>query len=242
MTARDRIYIGTAGWSIPRASAHRFDANGTHLERYARRFRCVEINSSFYRAHTPATYARWRASTPSAFRFAVKVPRAITHELRLVDTQSVFDEFLEQTSRLEEKRGALLVQLPPSLAFDRDVAGRFFEGVRAVYEAVVVCEPRHATWFSAEAAALLDTYRIARVLADPPPVPEAQVTPGAMGLVYFRLHGSPRMYWSKYSSDYLETLAETIATCSLQGDVWCVFDNTATGAAIENADELSCRL
>src|SRR5688500_18042231 len=99
-----RIYIGTAGWSIPRASAHRFDELGTHLERYARGLRCAEINSSFHRSHAPATYAGWRESTPPDFRFAVKVPRAITHDLKLRRARAPFVAFLEQTDGLAEKR------------------------------------------------------------------------------------------------------------------------------------------
>src|SRR5689334_25423474 len=116
------IRIGTAGWSIPRASAWRFDTEGTHLQRYARQLRCVEINSSFYRPHAAATYARWRESTPANFRFAVKMPRAITHELQLRHARKPLIEFLAETDGLAEKRGPILVQLPQSFSFDdRDV-------------------------------------------------------------------------------------------------------------------------
>ncbi|WP_408901606.1 DUF72 domain-containing protein, partial [Pararoseomonas indoligenes] len=77
------VQIGTAGWSIPKQHAGEFDADGSHLERYARRLPAVEINSSFYRPHRPATYERWAASTPESFRFSAKVPRTITHDCRL---------------------------------------------------------------------------------------------------------------------------------------------------------------
>jgi uncharacterized protein YecE (DUF72 family) len=62
LTGRVDLRIGTAGWSIPRASMGRFSDCGTHLERYARSLRCAEINSSFYRPHSVATYAKWRSS------------------------------------------------------------------------------------------------------------------------------------------------------------------------------------
>ena len=71
--------IGCAGWSIHKDAAAAFPVEGSHLERYARVFPAVEINSSFYRPHKPETYARWADSVPDGFRFAVKVPRAITH-------------------------------------------------------------------------------------------------------------------------------------------------------------------
>ena len=232
------IYIGTAGWSIPRASAHRSDGGGSHLERYARAFRCAEINSSFHRPHAATTYARWRESTPAGFRFAVKVPRAITHDLKLRRPRRPFAEFLEQTSGLAAKRGPLLVQLPPSLSFDGRVASTFFDVARTAYDGPLVCEPRHPTWFTPQAMKLLERYRIARVAADPPPAPQADLPGGWPGLVYFRLHGSPRKYWSSYNADYLATLAAAMRGTPSATDVWCVFDNTASGAALENAWEL----
>ncbi|SRR5581483_207180 len=77
------LRIGVAGWSLPRAVLDEFPREGSHLARYAARLNCAEINSSFYRPHQPATYARWAASVPANFRFAVKLPRAITHDARL---------------------------------------------------------------------------------------------------------------------------------------------------------------
>src|SRR4030095_15732234 len=120
-----RIRIGTAGWSIPRAAASRFGSAGTHLERYARQLDCAEINSSFHRPHAVTTYAKWRDSTPAAFRFAVKVPRTVTHELKLQDAREPFVDFLAQTDALAGKRGPLLFQLPPSLSFDGSVVAGF---------------------------------------------------------------------------------------------------------------------
>src|SRR6185295_7476487 len=136
------IRIGTAGWSIPRAAASRFAPAGTHLQRYSRGLRCTEINSSFYRPHAAATYAKWRDSTPPDFLFAVKIPRSITHELKLRNARAPL------LACLGQKRGPLLLQLPPSLSFEASVVASFLDLVRTEYDGVVVCEPRHATWFS----------------------------------------------------------------------------------------------
>ena len=146
--------------------------------------------------------------------------------------------FLAQTDGLAQKRGPILVQLPPSLSFDPDVVTPFLDLVRSVYEGSVVCEPRHPTWFSAPVASLLDRYRVSRVAADPPPVPAAMVPAGWPGIAYFRLHGSPRKYWSTYEEPYIAALATTVRSIPGAEEVWCVFDNTASGAAIENAWEL----
>jgi uncharacterized protein YecE (DUF72 family) len=236
------VRIGTAGWSIPRAAAFRFESAGTHLERYSRLLRCAEINSSFHRPHAAATYAKWRDSMPADFRFAVKMPRTITHELKLRDARVPFVAFMEQTDGLGEKRGPILVQLPPSLSFEASVVSRFLDMVRREYNGPMACEPRHASWFSSAVASLLDGYGLSRVAADPPVVPEATVPAGWPRLAYFRLHGSPRKYWSRYDEDRIATLAATVRSAATAGEVWCVFDNTASGAAIENAWELRERL
>ena len=236
------IRVGTAGWSIPRASARHFDAGGPHLWRYSRRLCCAEINSSFYRPHASTTYAKWRDSTPPAFRFAVKLPRTITHERGLAHVRQPLVEFLDQIEGLAEKRGPILIQLPPSLVFDQSVVTRFFELIRGVYLGTLVCEPRHATWFTPAADSLLRAFAVARVAADPAPVLSAS-DPGAWpGIAYFRLHGSPRKYWSPYSEEFLEALTASIGQVRSADEVWCVFDNTASGAAAANALELSERL
>lgn len=214
--------------------AEHFPTTGTHLERYARVLPAVEINSSFYRPHRPGTYARWRDSVPETFRFAVKVPKVITHELRLRDVQEPLERFLGEAGHLEAKLGCLLVQLPPSLRFEPGTARAFFQSLRERTDVDVVCEPRHQTWFTDEAWRTLDDARIRDVRADPiavdaPPFPDAEV-------VYYRLHGSPKIYYSAYSQAFLEALAAEISVHEQAGRrVWCIFDNTAEGAALPNA-------
>jgi uncharacterized protein YecE (DUF72 family) len=170
------------------------------------------------------------------------MPRTITHELKLQNAREPFVTFLAQTDGLAEKRGPILVQLPPSLSFDASVVTSFLDLVRTVYNGPVLCEPRHATWFSSAVASLLDHYEISRVAADPPPVPEATVPAGWPRVAYFRLHGSPRKYWSRYDENDIARFAATVRSIPTADEVWCVFDNTASGAAIENARELRDRL
>ena len=134
------------------------------------------------------------------------------------------------------------MQLPPSLSFDVSVVTAFLDVVRRAYDGPLVCEPRHATWFSPSVASLLERYRISRVAADPPPVPGAAAPAGWAGVAYFRLHGSPRTYWSRYDEHAITGLAANIGSMSTAEQVWCIFDNTASGAAIENAWELRQRL
>ncbi|MDN2703071.1 DUF72 domain-containing protein [Janthinobacterium sp. SUN100] len=233
-------YVGTAGWSLSSAAASHFPLDGSHLQRYAQVLPCAEINSSFYRPHQSATYARWAASTPEHFRFSVKLPRSITHERRLRNCAAELDRFAGEVMQLGNKLGCVLVQLPPSLHFEADVAVQFFQALRQRFGSMLACEARHPGWFAAQATELLTAQRITRVRADPPagqPGPHVPTTEVA----YLRLHGSPTIYYSDYPADYLAALAAELHA-QTQADSWCIFDNTAAGAALFNALELQARL
>jgi uncharacterized protein YecE (DUF72 family) len=229
------VRVGCAGWSIPREHAGRFPEEGSHLKRYGQRFPAVEVNSSFYRPHRPSTYARWAAETPEDFAFSVKVPKEITHKRRLVDAEEPLDRFLDETAALGAKRGPLLVQLPPSLAFDLGFATSFLAALRQRHTGPVVCEPRHPSWFTPDADRLLTDQEVARVAADPAVMPQAAEPGGWDGLVYFRLHGSPMVYLSAYPAPFLDALAGKIARAADAASDWCIFDNTALGAATVDA-------
>jgi uncharacterized protein YecE (DUF72 family) len=74
------------------------------------------------------------------------------------------------------------------------------------------------------------------VAADPAPVPGAGEPGGWRGLSYYRLHGSPRIYYSAYSPDYLKSIAERIVNdVEASIETWCIFDNTAAFAATGDA-------
>jgi uncharacterized protein YecE (DUF72 family) len=225
--------IGCAGWSLRAEHQPLFPPGDSHLARYAGRFNAVEINSSFYRPHLPATYRRWHDSVPADFRFSVKVPKAITHQARLASCDALLTQFLHEAGHLQDKLGCLLVQLPPSLAFDAVVANAFFVSLRGRVDCAIACEPRHGTWQSEDASALLKQHGVARVAIEPDVVSNAP-------LAYFRLHGAPVMYKSAYTAQQIEQLAANLAARRAAGKTsWCIFDNTALGAATLNASALS---
>ena len=236
----NRTIVGTAGWSIPPALADRFPGEGAHLARYARVFAGAEINSSFHRPHRPGTYARWAAATPPGFRFSAKLPKAITHRARLVDAEALLDGFAAEVAGLGDKLAVLLVQLPPSLAFEAGVADRFFARVRERFGASLACEPRHPSWFAPAADACLTTHQVARVAADPVLAAGGEQPGGWAGLRYHRLHGAPRLYYSAYGEAFLHDLAARLRASD--APTWCVFDNTASGAAAANALSLQAIL
>lgn len=240
-TTRCLVRVGCAGWSIPRIASARFATEGSHLARYADTLDAVEINSSFHRPHAATVYARWAATVPRDFRFAVKVPRTITHEHALIDADEELAIFLDQVAGLGSKLGPLLVQLPPSHEHQARVATAFFRALRARFDGLVALEPRHPSWCAPEADRMLVDLAIARVAADPP-AGGCGAPGGSSALRYVRLHGSPDVYWSSYDAAYLADLEGRLRVLATNAPVWCVFDNTAAGAASLNALDLRARL
>jgi uncharacterized protein YecE (DUF72 family) len=231
-----KLYIGTAGWSLPAAVRDQFAAEGSILTRYASRFAGVEINSSFYRTHRLSTYQRWAESVPEDFRFVVKVPKQITHAQRLQINHVLFQEFMNTCTGLGSKLGGLLVQLPPSLNYDHQIAEDFWALVRDTTDVPVVCEPRHATWFNDAVENQMRHWHIGRVAADPAIETAARETGGDSKVLYYRWHGSPQMYYSAYSASQLQTLQQQVESSQKTSQqIWCIFDNTAAGAATTNA-------
>ena len=227
--------VGCAGWTVPKQSAAHFAEEGSHLERFAGVFGCVEINSSFNRPHRPATYARWAASTPPAFRFSVKVPRAATHEGKLLEPDAVLERFALEAGALGDKLGCVLTQLPPKLAFDAAVADTYFTALRQRFGCLLAVEARHPGWFGADATALLLAHGITRVIADPPAGQPGPHVPTAAA-IYLRLHGSPRVYYSTYDDGWLRQLGAAIGAHVAAGrQVWCIFDNTLSPSFVDQA-------
>lgn len=237
-------YVGTAGWNIPEFLKPSFAPIGTHLQRYAKEFNCVEINSSFYRDHKPETYVKWAASVPQHFRFSVKLSRYFIHEQRLKETGQKLKDTLDGIFQLKEKLGVLLVQLPPSLEFDLKNAKDFIASLRKYYRGNIVWEPRHRSWLTPNVLPLFKEFNIHKVIADPDPCPtNLQLQPLVQDFKYFRMHGSPHIYKSRYTRAELRNFEDQIAEASLKNiPVWFIFDNTTYGYATTNALELHRRV
>lgn len=230
------IRIGCAGWSIASRDAALFGTGDSMLARYATRFDAVEINSSFYRPHRATTYARWADSVPAGFRFSVKLPKTVTHEARLRGCGATLDDFFAAAGGLGDKLDCVLVQLPPSLAFDARIAATFFAMLARRWSGRVACEARHASWLEPRADALLARHHIARVAADPARHLRDAQPGGSARFAYWRLHGHPKIYYSDYDAEALARIAADVRAGP--GHAWIVFDNTAAGHAIPNAAAL----
>jgi uncharacterized protein YecE (DUF72 family) len=233
---RENLFVGVAGWNVPSRYAAEIPQAGSQLERYARHLNAVEINSSFYKSHRVGTYSRWAAETPVGFRFSVKAPRTVTHERRLVGCDPLLEAFAAQIHGLGSKLGLVLVQLPPTLVFEQDIAESFVASLRMRFFVPVAVEPRHPSWFTTETNTWLQKHRIARVAADPPIAPGGAEPGGCREERYYRCHGSPTIYFSNYDHASLIALRARLREDASSGArSWCLFDNTASGAAFGNA-------
>lgn len=233
------IAIGCAGWSIPAQHRHLFGEGPSVLARYATRFDVVEVNSSFYRSHRRSTYERWAATVPARFRFSVKLPKTISHEMALRGAGPALDQFLYEVGGLGGKLARLLLQLPPSQVLELRAASTFLRMLRRRTDVPLACEPRHPSWFSARADALLQRHGVSRVTADPMIAAANDHPPRARRWPYWRLHGSPRVYYSPYGDDALASIAAEVARArNAPLRPWVIFDNTAHGYAVANAASL----
>ena len=233
------MYIGTASWNLPKVYAENFPEDGTHLMRYSQNLNAVEINSSFYRDHKPATYKKWAESVPKDFRFSVKLSRLFTHTQALKVSSAELHAVLNGILELGNKLGVLLVQLPPSLGFDSKIAEDFFDKLRVVYGGPVAFEPRHKTWLTPPALELMRRFSLSKVVADPDPCPLPLEKNPLSQILYYRLHGSPEIYKSNYEMPELQKLQTQMQSLQEKtGALWCIFDNTTFGYATLNALQL----
>ncbi len=115
MALPDNLYVGTVSWSKSDWVGSFYPADlkpAQFLETYARAFRAVEIDFTFYRAPSRSMVTGWRDRTPNGFVFAAKIPRLITHQKVLSDCQKELSSFLKVMEILGDKLGPLLLQFP----------------------------------------------------------------------------------------------------------------------------------
>lgn len=233
-----KVLIGISGWSYADWAGQFYPVEipkTRWLEYYCHRFATVEINSSFYRLPKEMTFAKWRERVPEDFVFAVKASRYITHIKKLNDPVESARLFLTRTRFLGGKLGPVLFQLPPGLKARLDKLEQLL--LSRPRDLRYCFEFRHTSWFCREVYDLLRRHNCALCIADSPEFP--LVIQRTADFSYFRLHGSPVLYRSRYSHEELKAWAERIERfLDENADVYVYFDNTDDGYATINAQEL----
>ena len=155
-------YLGTVGFSYKDWDGVFYPsgmASRSYLAHYSQVFNAVELDSTFYGTPPVDRVRHWATLVPPHFRFCVKTPRHITHELGLVDAGEQMRAFLHAVSQFEDKLGAILIQLPPNFkAVNYDVVDTFLTNLPA--EFIYAIELRHESWFTSETAALLKHHNV----------------------------------------------------------------------------------
>lgn len=233
LQGRLKVYIGTSGWQYRhwRSILYPPDLKTANwLNFYNKYFDTVEVNTTFYRNVKPSTFEKWHSSVNEKFIFSIKISREITHFKKLKIDKSLIDNFLERASRLEEKLGVILIQLPPSLKFDQILIDEFLSLLNRKYKYAI--EVRNKTFIDDKFFTLLKRKNIAFCIADSAgkyPFCEEMTA----DFIYIRLHGSKRLYASEYIEEELIVWEKKIRNWNKLTFVY--FDNDFMGFAVKNA-------
>jgi len=229
------IYVGTSGWQYDswKETLYEGAPKAAWLERFAARFPVVEVNNSFYQLPKEETFDRWRSQTPKGFLFAVKASRFITHIRRLRDSEDPVKLFWYRATRLAEKLGPILFQLPPNFPADAERLHEFLKLLPAEMRAAF--EFRDDSWRTDDVLDALNRAGAAWVLADRPGLRVAPFVTG--GWSYIRFHQGRRAH-PGYSRRKLRTWAARIAELDAK-DVFVFFNNDEMAAAPRDAAALT---
>jgi uncharacterized protein YecE (DUF72 family) len=233
-------WIGTSGWSYDHWHGVLYPHGAPARERfdyYVRAFDTVELNASYYRWPADRTFASWQRRLPPSFLMAVKAPRGLTHFSRLFQPERWLERIRRGLEQLGNKRGILLVQLPPTMAYDHARLDYFLAQV-APWQRTAV-EFRHASWHREETFALLEQYGAAYCVMSGANL--SCILRATAPFVYARLHGPDpdHLYGGSYSDDDLRWWADRIREWQAQGrKVFAYFNNDGGGNAVRNAQTL----
>lgn len=232
------VRIGTSGFLYEhwRGTFYPPAARGSELEHYARHFDFVELNVTFYRMPSQATFQAWASRVPDGFTFAVKASRYLTHVRRLKDPREPVDFLVERIRELGPHLGPVLVQLPPDMPIDLDAMARTLDAFPATIRVAV--EPRHASWFSDAFRRLLVDHGAALCQADR----RGRLTPQwrTADWTYIRFHGGRASPRPCYGTAALATWASDLrAEWGADADGYALFNNDHRGCALRDASRFA---
>ena len=232
------VYIGTSGWSYNHWKKVFYPEELSKykwFEFYSSVFKTVEINATFYRDFKESTFKNWKRKSPSGFKFSLKAPKILTHIKRLKDIESDFKKFIEKAKILEDKLGVILFQFPPGLKFDNSLIADFLE-IISKENLKFAIEVRNKSFHTEDFFDILKNYNIALCISDTAGRFPSLIFEVTADFTYVRLHGSKKLYASKYTLEELIQWANRILKWNRTTYVY--FDNDYYGYAPQNAIEL----
>jgi uncharacterized protein YecE (DUF72 family) len=239
---RQHIHIGTSGWSYKHWRNIYYPArlaSTKWLSFYAQTYHATEINGSFYRLPSEETAIKWTQMVPKDFWFCVKMSRYLTHMKKLHDPEESLERFFTVFEHMKKMMGPILVQLPPSLKFNYDLAAYFYDLLKKKYRHYdFVMEVRHPTWMEEDSFTLMTKHDIGFVISQSgKEFPYSEMITAKN--IYVRFHGPKELYASSYSDEMLKEFAMKFRKWVKEGhEVWAFFNNDIHGYAVEDAKRL----
>jgi len=214
--------------------------DASRLQYYATFFTSVEVNSSFYKIPMAKTVKRWSESVPDEFRFTFKVPKTVTHAKGLQFDVKEIERFAEAIEQAGDKKGCLLVQLPPSVQQDRHEE---LEGIlQCLYDNApgwkIALEFRHNTWYKRSVYRMLHGYG-ATVVQHDMPASASPVVDVADDFTYLRFHGPDGKYRGSYDDATLSAYADRITAGIGEGRDFYIYFNNTMGDALVNLQTMN---
>ncbi|HEU0065496.1 MAG TPA: DUF72 domain-containing protein [Flavisolibacter sp.] len=238
-----KIHIGTSGWSYKHWKGVFYPPKlkaTSWLPYYTDYFKTTEINTSFYHLPKITTIEKWMGDVPVGFRFSVKMSRYLTHMKKLRDPEESLERFFEIFDPMKKVMGPVLIQLPPSLKFNYEVAGHLYQLLYKKYKSYrFVMEVRHPEWLKIESLELMKKYNIGFVISQSGVnFPYAEMITAKD--IYIRFHGPAELYASSYTDNMLKKFLKLFVKWVNEGhEIWAYFNNDIHGYAIENARRLN---
>ncbi len=245
------IFIGTSGW-VNKSWHDTFypkKIKKDFLTFYATHFNSVEINTSFYHLPKKSTFEKWREETPDGFTCAVKMSRFITHIKKLKECKDPIELFLDSAVGLKQKLGVILIQLPPSFSFNKELLENFLADLQAVQKKKKLdlryaLEPRHPSWFESDknlelTRDILQKNKMALVFAHSSVFPhyDPDEKENAFSkFIYIRFHGPKEFAASQYGTKLLKPWVKRIENWQAEEKtIFAYFNDDIHGYAIKDA-------
>lgn len=208
------------------------------FEFYASKFNTLEINNTFYKFPQLNNLTNWYQKSPEEFKFSIKVPGSITHFKQFNDTETLMSDFYAVVKEgLKEKAGCILFQLPPKVIYSTETLNKIIKQTDLFFQNVI--EFRHNSWWRKDVFQILERHNITFCGVSYPGIINDPVTLGPLS--YYRFHGVPKLYYSSYDSEFLKSVYSKLLK-SHSENIYIYFNNTASAAALQNAEEIKCMI
>lgn len=244
MSVLKNYYYGTSGLLLPVPNKQFYPEkyqNKSRLCYYASLVNSIEINSSFYKIPQASTMKRWTVDVPDDFRFTFKLFKGITHNKDLAFDEKMVSHFMQVISHVEDKKGCLLVQFPPSVRINqvRQIQ-RLMNVLRDNDPSMkwkIALEFRHSSLYTDEVYELLETYQFGMVIHDKIPAssPLIETHPD---FIFLRFHGPNGNYGGSYTDEVLYEYASYVTEWLANGKKVFTYFNNTMGEAIANLNKL----